>query len=88
MKLFKLGLRFWITMTSVLSFVGGWILLVHAPKPFQSSAASSAAITPLPTLEPLPPLGSQNSNSPNQSFFNVQPVPRAQARPFFQTGGS
>ncbi len=88
MKLFKLGLRFWITITSVLSFVGGWILLVHAPKPFQYSASSSAAVAPLPTLQPLAPLDNQSFSSSSQSFFNTQQMPRAQSRPFFRTGGS
>ncbi len=36
MKLLKFGIRFWITITSVLSFLTGWIMLAHAPKPNQA----------------------------------------------------
>lgn len=97
MKLIKLGIRFWVTIVSVFSFLGGWILLVHAPKPFQgSSSQPSSGNVPLPTLAPLPPLSSQgfdpNQNSfqqQQQPLFNVQPQPRSRGfSPFFSTGGS
>lgn len=80
MKLLKSGLRFWITTASVLSFVGGWIMLVHAPKPAQLFP------DPAPTLEPLPPLFDlANNTSPSQSLFGFQP---RQRNAFFRTGGS
>src|ERR1051325_6718832 len=90
MKLLKLGLHVWLTIASVLSFIGGWILLVHAPKPKQGISLYSVTKAQ-PTLEPLPPLqsvGGDEDNSQNQSFFNVQPDIQARSRPFFQTGGS
>ena len=82
MKTLKFGLRFWITITSVLSFVGGWIMLAHAPKP--------ATLFPqvAPTLEALPPLFSDSNNVQSQSFFSVQPRQRFGGSPFFRTGGS
>ena len=89
MKLLKIGIRFWITIASVASFAVGWIMLVHAPKPYQPSQTVNAA---LPTLEPLPPLsqfGFGNDNSfQNQPMFNVQPRPRNGFNSFFRTGGS
>lgn len=91
MRLLKLGLRFWITISSVLSFVGGWILLVHAPKPYQGASLNDALTTTIPTLEPLPPLnrvGGDDANFSNQPFFNAQPDVRSQFRPGFRTGGS
>ena len=91
MKLIKLGIRFWITLTSVLSFLTGWIMLAHAPKPVQSNSSSDSISAPLPTLEPLHPLsdfGSGEDNFQNQSFFSVQPNVRSQFRPSFRTGGS
>jgi hypothetical protein len=92
MRLLKLGLRFWFTLASVFSFVSGWILLVHAPKPNQSASLNSAITTTAgPTLEPLPPLnalGGGDDNSSNQSFFSVQPSVRSQFSPAFRTGGS
>lgn len=93
MKLLKAGLRVWITIASVVSFISGWILLVHAPKPNQSASLYDAT-TPKsqPTLAPLPPLsnfGGGDDDSQNQfSFNNVQPRVRAQSNPFFTTGGS
>lgn len=91
MRLLKLGIRFWITITSVVSFLTGWIMLAHAPKPSQSGAASANISAPLPTLEPLRPLsdfGSDEDNVQNQPFFSVQPGVRSQFRPSFRTGGS
>jgi hypothetical protein len=87
MKLLKFGLRFWITVTSIFSFVAGWIMLAHAPKPNQANALVSS-VTPLQTLEPLRPLSELESDDnpfQSQSFFNFQP---RNQRPFFSTGGS
>lgn len=90
MKLLKIGIRFWITLTSVVSFLTGWIMLAHAPKPTQTSFSSSNVAAPLPTLEPLRPLSDFGSddNVQNQPFFSVQPSVRSQFRPAFRTGGS
>jgi len=91
MKFLKLGIRFWITITSLLSFLTGWILLAHAPKPTQSSSGPTTIATPLPALEPLNSLstfGSDDDNSQNQPLFSVQPSTRSQFRPAFRTGGS
>ena len=91
MKLLKFGLRFWITVTSVLSFLTGWVMLSHAPKPNQASSASVNISASLPTLEPLnslPDFGSDDHGSQNQPLFNVVPGIRSQFRPSFRTGGS
>ena len=90
MKLLKIGLRVWLTIASVLSFIGGWILLVHAPKPSQGTSLYGATTKTRPTLEPLPPLpsfGGGDDDSQNQ-LFNVQPNFQARSRPAFRTGGS
>ena len=90
MKFLKLGIHFWITLTSIFSFLTGWVLLAHAPKPDQSGSLGSGSAAPLPTLEPLNPLPqfqSDDDNFQNQGpFLNVGP--RNQTRPFFRTGGS
>jgi len=89
MKLLKLGIRFWITITSLLSFLVGWIMLAHAPKPDQSGWLASSSVAPLSTLEPLRPL---SAFEPGTDGFQDQPMfgfqPRNQFRPFFRTGGS
>ncbi|NJC94792.1 MAG: hypothetical protein C3F07_18880 [Anaerolineales bacterium] len=89
MKILKFGLRFWITVASVLSFMSGWIMLAHAPKPAQllQPAANSAP----PTLEPLPPLSDfemSDDASQSPSLFSLQPSQRFGSSPFFRTGGS
>ncbi|HLO27991.1 MAG TPA: hypothetical protein VK249_02575 [Anaerolineales bacterium] len=91
MKLLRIGLRVWLMIASVLSFVGGWILLVHAPKPNQGASLYGVTTQTRPTLEPLPPLsnfGGGGDDSQNQFLFNVQPPVRSQSRSFFTTGGS
>ena len=86
MKLLKIGIRFWITITSVLSFLMGWIMLAHAPKPNQASSPSTNIVAPLPTLQPL--FSSDDDSLQNQPLFSQQPGPRSQFRPAFRTGGS
>lgn len=91
MKLLKIGIRFWITLTSILSFLTGWVLLAHAPKPNQSNALLNNSSVAVPTLEPLQPLSGFNSGSDgaqNQPLFSVEPNVRSQFRPAFRTGGS
>ena len=91
MKFLKIGIRFWITLTSMLSFVAGWVILGHAPKPSQASSAYTHIAAPLPTLEPLRPLSDFESGEEgfeNQPLFGVQPGTRSQFRPAFRTGGS
>jgi hypothetical protein len=92
MKILKFGLRLWITIASIFSFIVGWVMLAHAPKPAQASSSQGSIVSPLPTLEPLPPLsGSGNGGSSVQNqqfFFESQPQPSFRSRPFFSTGGS
>jgi hypothetical protein len=90
MKILKIGIRFWLTLTSVLSFLTGWVMLAHAPKPNQTGFPASNVTAPLPTLEPLRPLAGSddNNNFQNQPLFSVQPSVRSQFRPAFKTGGS
>lgn len=91
MKLLKLGIRFWITLTSIFSFLAGWILLAHAQKPDQANSPEAIITAPLPTLEPLSPLPDIDSDEDsfrNQPFFNSGPSFNSQPRPSFRTGGS
>jgi hypothetical protein len=97
MKIMKMALRFWIALTSVVSFLVGWAMLAHAPKPVQArslpASASAVLLVPLPTLAPLPPLGV--SGNPGGSAFQVPQVSIQQASPpmfmqapVFSSGGS
>ena len=84
MKLFKFGLRLWIMLTSVLSFLMGWIMLAHSPKPIQNSSPSSANIAPLPTLAPLPNLSTGNNQSSWNLFQNSPLSVQPQVQPQIQ----
>lgn len=87
MKILRFGLRFWITLTSMASFMVGWVMLVHAPKPIQSSQTVTQS---LPTLEPLPPLDQFNSSNDIQQpqTFSLPRRNRFSLFPMFRTGGS
>jgi hypothetical protein len=88
MKLFRKLLRYWIAFASIISFMVGWVILAHSPKPVQA-----ATVQPSVTLPSLPPIqaysndGSNNGNGLN--FFsnsapaNPQPstgIPRLRTR--------
>lgn len=92
MKLLKFGLRFWITLTSVFSFLAGWAMLAHAPKPVEAAAAqSSSSVAPMPTLAPLQPLNFSSSGGIRQQQFSVVQPPAQSffsSAPVFNTGGS
>jgi hypothetical protein len=86
MRLWKIGLRIWIAVGSVLSFVTGWALFGHSPKPVE---LTSLYVAPMPTLEPLPPMGqgSVDDFQPRQPFALEQPS-FPMFGPRFTTGGS
>ena len=84
MKLFKFGLRFWITLGSVFSFLIGWVIFGHSLKPTQP--VSQANLTTLPTLEPFPPMGGLQ-DSRNRQFPQIS-QPSFSSRPMFMTSGS
>jgi hypothetical protein len=92
MKIFRFALNIWITIVSVGSFLLGWAVLAHAPKPVShtTSQVTVSNAAPLPTLTPLQ-FGNTGNNfqnfqvAPSTSFnnsFNSAP------QPIFRTGGS
>lgn len=88
MKLFRFALNLWITLVSILSFLLGWVILGHSPKPVQPSGQpSTVSVAPLPTLTPLDSLqfgndsGFQSFQAPNSGFISGP-------QPIFRTGGS
>jgi len=98
MKPLKLGLRVWFTITSLVSFLAGWMLLSHAGKPApllppqtnQDNTAvttDTSTATPLPTLQPLPSLDQLTSGSAvttNQQSLQALPsLPNTTSRNFF-----
>jgi hypothetical protein len=82
-------------LTSILSFLMGWIMIAHAPKPTQNTTVSASVSAPYPTLAPLPSVGTgidQNTGnflqgpslSLQPSNNNFAPAPM----PVFRTSGS
>jgi hypothetical protein len=90
MKIFKKVLRYWIAIASVLSFLGGWVILAHSPKPVQSQPASVQSVA-LPNLPPIQAYGS-NVNNNGLNFFsnnNSQSSPQPSTSvPMLRTRGS
>ena len=88
MKLFRFALNVWITLASVGSFLLGWVVLAHSPKPVQRAQRPPVSAPALPTLTPLQ-FGGDDGNGlqsfegqiPGNSFGNGP-------APIFRTGGS
>ncbi len=84
MKIFKRGMRVWITVASVFSFLGGWVLLAHSNKPAPLQVAQPSVSSPS-TSSPFQP-ANPGFNSGGFSFpFQSQTTFN---RPFLRTGGS
>jgi len=80
MKFWKNIIRVWFTLASLASFLVGWSVLAHAPKPNQFNPAD---MQPLPKLAPVPSLNDVMLSG--QSFNLVQPSRRALS---LRSGGS
>ena len=98
MKLFRKVLRYWIAIASIFSFLGGWVILAHSPKPVQpqSNSVQPAAQPGLPALATLPPIQAYGSTSNNGlTFFSNNAQANAQVNtqstspmPLLRTRGS
>lgn len=87
MKIWKTLIRVWLTLVSVVSFLVGWIVLAHAPKPNQFSPSNVPAapkLGPIPSLDQVIASGQPQS----QNFFQAQPAPRVSRSPVLRSGGS
>ena len=92
MKIFRKLLRYWIAVASVLSFLGGWVILAHSPKPVQGPTSSAAAQSvALPNLPPIQAYGS-NVNNNGLNFFSNNNTQSSQSPsanvPMLRTRGS
>jgi hypothetical protein len=84
MKIFKRGMRVWITIASLFSFLGGWILLAHSGKPAPLPVAQPSLSSPASN----PAFQSSNPGLQSGGFsFPVQNQPTFN-RPILRTGGS
>jgi len=103
MKLFRKILRYWIGIASVFSFLGGWVILAHSPKPVHLQPATGLQPTGLPALPSLPPIQPYSAttssgltffstpvptNPPATNIQPIQPIQPFQNIPILRTGGS
>ena len=84
MKLWKNAIRIWFTLASLASFLVGWAVLAHAPKPNQFNASNVPA---MPRLDPVPSLDQMmiSGQTQSQSFGFSQ---RRQQTRILRSGGS
>jgi hypothetical protein len=80
MKFWKSLIRVWFTLASLASFLIGWAVLAHAPKPNQFNSANVPA---MPRLDPVPSLQQVMLSGQSQGFNQ----PRQQTR-ILRSGGS
>lgn len=66
MKLWKNIIRVWFTLASLASFLVGWVVLAHAPKPNQFDPADLPA---LPKLEPIPSIDQLMFSQPSVNIL-------------------
>ena len=85
MKILKNGMRAWITIASVFSFFGGWILLAHANKPAPLQFTQPAITSPASTGSSIQSFNSSSQSSGFQFFNQSQP---SFSRRMLRTGGS
>ena len=67
MKPFRKLLRYWIAIASVFSFLVGWVILAHSPKPVSLQSVNVQAAA-LPNLPPIQAYGTATGNGP--TFFS------------------
>ena len=88
MKLFRKILRYWIGIASLLSFLGGWVILAHSPKPVQAVTVQPSVT--LPNLPPIQAYGNGGNNNGLNFFSNSAPTnPQpSSGMPLLRTRGS
>jgi hypothetical protein len=84
MKIVKKGMRIWITIAAVFSFLGGWVLFSHSPKP--ASLQISQPLISAPAN--IPTFSSPNNNSQSGGFLFPQQNQTFNSRTRLRTGGS
>jgi hypothetical protein len=92
-KRFKSWLHVWITFTSLLSFLGGWIVFSHTPKPaalsaglVSTAAQSSTTLSPIPSLDSL--LANTSSSQTTLQALTTYQLSSRASTSVLHTGGS
>ena len=89
MNTYKKILRIWITVTSFIGFLVGWVFLSRTTEPETVTYVGNTVVT-MPEIQAIPALGdtsNSNTDSGNVQFFTVNVAPQSSS-PTFRTGGS
>jgi hypothetical protein len=78
--------RIWLTISSVIGFVAGWIFLSHTVEAKTVTQVGNTTVE-MPDIQAIPTLN--NSGVGNMQTFSINPNPPQQSSaPSFRTGGS
>jgi hypothetical protein len=80
MKIWKNVIRVWFTLASLGSFLLGWAVLAHSPKPNQFNSSDVPA---MPRLDPVPSLEQVMISGNSQNLFRSN-----QSSMVLRSGGS
>ena len=81
-------LRIWLTISSMIGFVAGWIFLSHTVRTETVTQVGNTSVN-MPEIQPIPTLSTRRSGVNNGQTFTVNPNPPQQSfSPSFRTGGS
>ena len=84
MKIWKTVIRIWFTLASLASFLVGWSVLAHAPKPNQFNLSD---VPSMPKLDPVPSLNQVMLSGQSNDF--IQPSRNFNQRALvLRSGGS
>ena len=81
-------LRVWLTISSVIGFIAGWIFLSHTVDTETVTHVGSTTVN-MPDIQPIPTLNTQGSGVNKVRTFSINLNPPQQSfSPGFRTGGS
>ncbi|HMZ08629.1 MAG TPA: hypothetical protein PK078_13515 [Anaerolineales bacterium] len=90
MNIYRQILKIWITVTSVIGFVAGWVFLSRAAELEEITTIGNTAIN-MPEMPSLPTLDgsvTDTSNPGNVQSFTVNTAPQTNFTQPMRTGGS
>jgi hypothetical protein len=89
MNAYRKLIRIWLTISSFIGFIAGWIFLSHTVETKTVTYVGNTAVE-MPALQAIPTVGSLNTNSAinNVQTFTVNRQAQSLFSPFMRTGGS
>lgn len=81
-------LRIWLTITSAIGFLIGWIFISHTVEAKTITQVGNTIVN-MPVIQAIPTLNTKSSGNNNVQPFSVNPSqPQQSFVPGFRTGGS